>query len=122
MAIFRLNELPEGSGSLSNDDIFLFMDDPSGNSITKKISLDQIATAIGGVDFGSYFNTTISTGSGINFEYSSGNNNLTINSSGIVSNTLVVSGSDRITNIISLSQAEYDAIAIKDPTTLYFIV
>jgi hypothetical protein len=47
MGIIRLNELPEGSGSLSNDDIFLFMDNPSGSGITKQISLSQIATAIG---------------------------------------------------------------------------
>lgn len=44
--IVRLNELPEGSGSLSNDDIFVFMDDPSGGGVTKKISLSQIGTAI----------------------------------------------------------------------------
>lgn len=48
MAITRLNQLPEGSGSLTNDDIFVFMDDPSGSSITKKISLSEISSAIGG--------------------------------------------------------------------------
>lgn len=48
MGIVRLNELPEGSGNLSNDDIFLFMDDPSGAGVTKKISLSQIASAVGG--------------------------------------------------------------------------
>lgn len=48
MSIKRINEFPEGSGSLSNDDVFLFMDDPSGSSVTKKISLSQISAAIGG--------------------------------------------------------------------------
>ena len=48
MSIKRINEFPEGSGSLSNDDVFLFMDDPSGGGTTKKISLSQIADAIGG--------------------------------------------------------------------------
>lgn len=48
MAITRLNQLPEGSGSLSNDDIFVFMDDPSGGGITKKISLSEISAAVGG--------------------------------------------------------------------------
>ena len=43
MGIVRVNELPEGSGSLSNDDIFLFMDNPSASGVTKKISLSQIA-------------------------------------------------------------------------------
>lgn len=45
MSIKRINELPEGSGSLSNDDIFLFMDNPSGTAVTKKISLSEIASA-----------------------------------------------------------------------------
>lgn len=48
MTIKRINEFPEGSGSLSNDDIFLFMDDPSNGGTTKKISLSQISAAIGG--------------------------------------------------------------------------
>lgn len=48
MGIIRLNELPEGSGSLTTDDVFLFMDDPSNGGTTKKISLSQISAAIGG--------------------------------------------------------------------------
>jgi len=48
MPIQRIDEFPEGSGSLSNDDVFLFMDDPSGSGITKKISLSQISNSIGG--------------------------------------------------------------------------
>jgi hypothetical protein len=48
MSIKRINEFPEGSGSLSNDDVFLFMDNPSGGGTTKKISLSQIEDAIGG--------------------------------------------------------------------------
>jgi hypothetical protein len=48
MPIQRINEFPEGSGSLSNDDVFLFMDDPSGSGVTKKISLSDISSAIGG--------------------------------------------------------------------------
>ena len=48
MSIKRINEFPDGSGSLSNDDVFLFMDDPSNGGTTKKISLSQISAAIGG--------------------------------------------------------------------------
>lgn len=48
MTIKRLNDFPEGSGSLSSDDVFIFMDDPSGSGITKKISLSAISSAIGG--------------------------------------------------------------------------
>lgn len=47
MTIKRINELPEGSGTLTNDDVFVFMDNPSGSGITKQISLSQIAAAIG---------------------------------------------------------------------------
>jgi hypothetical protein len=47
MSIKRINEFPEGSGSLSSDDVFLFMDDPSSGGITKKISLSQLSEAIG---------------------------------------------------------------------------
>lgn len=48
MPVYRINQFPEGSGSLSNDDVFLFMDDPSGSGVTKKISLSQINSVIGG--------------------------------------------------------------------------
>lgn len=84
MPVHRINEFPEGSGSLTGDDLFLFMDDPSGSGITKKISLNQISSAIGsgGVDLGNYFNTSIVAGSGLQFSYNSENNTLTINASG----------------------------------------
>lgn len=45
--IIRLNQLPEGSGSLTNDDILLMMDDPSGSSSTKKLSLSALSSFIG---------------------------------------------------------------------------
>ncbi len=46
MTIKRINEFPEGSGSLSNDDVFLFMDDPSLSAVTKKISLSSLTSKI----------------------------------------------------------------------------
>ncbi len=46
MGIIRANQLPDGSGNLTNDDVFVFMDDPSGSGITKKISLSQISNTI----------------------------------------------------------------------------
>lgn len=49
MGIVRINQLPEGSGSLSHDDVFLFMDDPSGSGVTKKISLNQISSSLGAI-------------------------------------------------------------------------
>jgi len=48
MSIKRINQLPDGSGNLSNDDLFIFMDNPSASGVTKKISLSQLSNAIGG--------------------------------------------------------------------------
>jgi|LakMenE18May11ns_1017448.scaffolds.fasta_scaffold9956110_2 hypothetical protein len=89
MSIKRINEFPEGSGLLSNDDIFLFMDNPSDSGITKKIALSEITS-------------TIATGL-------------------IPSNTGLVTNSVSITNIVSISQANYDALVTKDSSTLYVI-
>lgn len=46
--IKRLKDFPDGSGTLTNDDIFLIMDNPSSGGITKKIALSQIISAMGG--------------------------------------------------------------------------
>jgi len=39
----------------------------------------------------------------------------------IQSNTGLVNNSVRITNMISISQSNYDALATKDPNTLYIV-
>ena len=39
----------------------------------------------------------------------------------VLTDTSVVSGSSAISNLIALTQAQYDAIASKDPSTLYVI-
>jgi hypothetical protein len=42
--------------------------------------------------------------------------------SGLVqSNTSLVNNSNRITNMISISQSNYDALPTKDPNTLYIV-
>jgi hypothetical protein len=46
MGIKRINQFPEGSGVLSNDDVFIFMDNPSSGGTTKKISLSEISNSI----------------------------------------------------------------------------
>lgn len=48
MAIVRINQLPDGSGTLSNDDILILMDNPSGGGTTKKISISELSSIIGG--------------------------------------------------------------------------
>lgn len=64
MAIVRINQLPDGSGTLSSDDILILMDNPSSGGITKKISISQLASAIGasgGVGGGNPFNQELNT-------------------------------------------------------------
>ena len=87
MSIKRINEFPEGSGSLSSDDIFLIMDDPSGASLTKSVSLSGIQTSMKIVQ----------------------------------SDTSLVSNSVKVTNIVSISQSNYDSLAAKDSKSLYII-
>ena len=66
MSIKRINEFPEGSGSLSNDDLFVFMDDSSGSGVTKKITLSQLSASIGGGSSGSgNFSTLLVNGTGV---------------------------------------------------------
>lgn len=85
MGIVRINQLPEGSGNLTTDDLFIFMDDPSGSGITKKISFSEISSAIGGsgptvVNLGSVSGT-------INTDASSGDIfDLTLAGSGLLAN------------------------------------
>jgi hypothetical protein len=45
----------------------------------------------------------------------------TIHSGLVQSNTSLVSNSTNITNMVSISQANYDALGTKDPNTLYVI-
>jgi hypothetical protein len=47
MSIKRINEFPEGSGNLSSDDVFLFMDNPANSGVTRKVSLNELSNAIG---------------------------------------------------------------------------
>lgn len=49
-----------------------------------------------------------------------GNDSRVVNA--VKSDTTGIAGADQVTNIVSLTQAEYDAIGSKSATTLYFIV
>lgn len=48
MPLVRINQLPDGSGTLSNDDILILMDNPSSGGTTKKISISELSSLIGG--------------------------------------------------------------------------
>ena len=84
MSIKRINEFPAASG-LTNDDIFLMMDDPSGSALTKVVPVSVLQSGL------------------------------------VQSNIDLVNNSVRITNMISISQSNYDALATKDPNTLYIV-
>jgi hypothetical protein len=83
MPIKRINEFPSGSGSLSGDDLFLVMDDPSGSGITKSVSLNDVVGVIdSGVAILSY--DTISPAiSGTVSDWNPGSVNDIIRASGI---------------------------------------
>jgi hypothetical protein len=71
------------------------------------------------IDYGS---NNVSTSG--NFVASSGNftTGLTFNNAPVVkSDTTGITGADQITNIVSLTQAEYDAVDPKNSSTLYVI-
>lgn len=44
MPIKKINEFPDGSGTLTSDDIFLMMDNPSSTGQTKKLSLSVLTS------------------------------------------------------------------------------
>lgn len=48
MPITRIDEFPAGDATLTGDDIFLIMDDPSGSGITKRVSLTTLNSLISG--------------------------------------------------------------------------
>lgn len=89
MSIKKINQFPDGNGNLTNDDLFIFMDDPSGSGVTKKISLNQISSAIGG---GGSSTTVVQLGSvsgTINTDASLGNIfDVTLIASGILANPI----------------------------------
>ena len=92
--IVKLNELPDGSGNLSNDDIFLFMDNPSGSGTTKKISFSDISSNIAATIVDSAPVKNIVAGSNITVSSVSGT--YTVASTGGSSITVANSGDNRI--------------------------
>lgn len=61
MPVLKVNEFPDGSGNLTSDDVFLFVDDPTSSGVTKKISLSNLIDTIGVVTVsgsGAPFNVT----------------------------------------------------------------
>jgi len=88
MSIKRINQFPEGSGTLSNDDIFLVMDNPSGSGQTKRVSLSTLSSVLGGGGGGATTVVELGSVSGvINTDASAGNIfDLTLTASGTLAN------------------------------------
>jgi hypothetical protein len=84
MSIKRLKDFPDGSGSLTSDDIFLFMDDPTTSGITKKISLSELSSSIGGGISNIVEDTTPQLGGNLDLNNNNiiGTGNIDINGSG----------------------------------------
>jgi hypothetical protein len=83
--ITRLNQLPDGSGILSDDDIFLMMDDPSGAAVTKKVSLAALSSMISQDSMSPNVQTINSASGTINTDVSSYNVfNISLADSGIL--------------------------------------
>lgn len=141
MSIKRIKDFPEGSSSLSNDDIVLIMDDPSNASVTKKISISELATAIStsGISFTTELSQDTTPQLGGNLDLDSrniiGTGNFIINGSGNFTQGLFVSGapivksdisqianSSGIYNMVLITQLAYDALGSYNENTLYFIV
>lgn len=122
MSIKRIKDLPDGSGSLTNDDVFLFMDDPSGSGITKKISLSQISS-FGGDNLNDIADVNIS-GVAHNdvLVYNSGTTYWENNNKVVFSNITGITGASGVDNLVVISSGNYASIVSPDPNTLYFVV
>ena len=87
MPIKRIDEFPQASGTLSSDDLLLYLDDPSGASITKNISVADLKSLVGSKKFGSFYDTTTQTNAS-----TTGVNTLSYNTSVYNNGVSIVSG------------------------------
>jgi hypothetical protein len=66
MSIKTIKEFDSGESTLSGDDLFLIMDDPSGSAVTKNVSLNNLLDTVSGTNIHS-----LGTVSGtVNIDYS----------------------------------------------------
>ena len=93
MTIKRISDFPEGSGSLTSDDIFLIMDDPSGSATTKKVSLSTLSNILGNGGGGGNANTGDITFNGTTISTANTDQSMTITTNG---NGDIYIGADQI--------------------------
>lgn len=87
MPILRIDEFPSGSGSITNEDLLLFLDDPNGLSITKHMRISDITSAPNKY-YGAFYDTTTQINTTI-----SGVNTVTINTTDLSNSISIASGS-----------------------------
>lgn len=81
MIIKRINEFPASTTDLSNDDILLIMNDPSGSQITKHVSISQVISFFNGTPV---YDTGVVSGSVvIDFDINKQIQSLTLNGNAI---------------------------------------
>lgn len=81
MIIKRINEFPSVTNDLTNDDILLIMNDPSGSQITKHVSISQIISFVNGTPV---YDTGVVSGSfPVDFDIDKQIQNLTLNGTAI---------------------------------------
>jgi hypothetical protein len=115
VSIKRINQFPDGNNNLTGDDILLFMDSPSGSGVTKTASLSELSEFITSSGVG------ISLISGTGILIQNNPNNYTINSLALISNPSGIPGATAVTNIVQISQNDYNNLSTVDPNTLYII-
>ena len=93
-------------------------DDPTGTSLTYPANRDYVAIMTTGGQTHHLFGSdgTYHNAGGITF-----GDDTTQTSAGVTSATTGITGAVAVTNIVSMTQAAYDALATKDATTLYII-
>jgi len=89
--------------------------------------IDSAIAKVGGIEAGAEVNTVDSvngeTGTVVldSDDIAEGSTNKYLTGDEVISDTTGVTGADAITNVMSLTQSEYDAIGSPDSTTLYVI-
>jgi hypothetical protein len=83
MPIKKITDFAEGSGLLSGDDVFLFVDNPAGSGVSKKISLSDIGVALGAGSTSVFGLGTVSGTNAINYGTNKLIQTLTLNGSSV---------------------------------------
>lgn len=131
MADTKVSVLP--TVTVSTDDYVYIVDAPGSTPGSGKALVSDMLTSLGLLTDTSGTSLTTKSSPTLNdlfFLFDAAASEAPVTSTGsqvvnslflVTSDSTAVTGADRVTNIMSLTQAEYDAIGAKDASTLYFI-